>query len=218
MARRRREEKKSAEEEEVFKFPEFDEREYIEKEIEKSKAAIGIFFLGIVFAIISAFVFSFSVSWPLSALIGLLAFLLFKFTYPLFKVDPSVLEKKDYVAHVFVYFFTWLSVFILLINTPFMDFTSPEIYDVHMEGMYDYAWMPYNGTQASSYRVVATVTDNSGVASVEIRVNGTWQPMRALGNDIYAFNLSSLPQKGTLYQIRATDVNGHESIFSWVID
>jgi hypothetical protein len=220
MARRRKQEEKEEKEEEVFKFPEFDEREYIEKEIEKSKAGIGVSLIGILFAILSAFVFSFSLSWPLSAVIGLLAFLLFKFIYPLFKVDPEVLEKKDYVAHVFIYFFTWLSVFILLINTPFMDFTSPQISDVHMEGMYNNTWIPYNGTDASQYRIFARVTDNSGVSSVEIKVDNTWETMKALGDGRYEYVFSSsfTPRKGTLYEIRAVDVNGHESMISWVSD
>ena len=220
MARRRKAEEKKEIEEEVFKFPEFDEREYIAKEIEKSKASIGIAFLAFLFSIISTAVFVFSLSWPLAALIGLLGFLLFKFVYPLFKVDSSILEKKDYAGHVFIYLFTWLAVFIMLVNMPFMDFTSPQIYDVHMEGMYNETWMPYNGTQASAYRMVATVTDNSGVASVEIRTNGnnTWRDMQSIGNDIYVLNLSKAPQKGTVFEIKATDNNNHESTVFWKMD
>ncbi len=220
MARRRREDGKKEDEEEVFRMPEFDEKEYIEKEIEKSKASIGIVFLAILFSIISTLTFSYSLSWPLSAAIGLLGYALFKFIYPMFKVDPSVLEKKDYVGHVFIYFFTWLAVFILLINTPFMDLTSPQISDIHIEGMdQNGTWMPYEDAEnATQYRIVATVTDNSGIASVEILVpgNSTWRDMGALGGGRYGLQIPE-PSVGDVFRIRATDVNGHTSEKVWVV-
>ncbi len=221
MARRRKAEEKKEIEEEVFKFPEFDEREYIAKEIEKSKASIGIAFLASLFSIISVAVFAFSLSWPLAALIGLLGFLLFKFVYPLFKVDSSILEKKDYAGHVFIYLFTWLAVFIMLVNMPFMDLTSPQISDVHLEGYENGTWMPHESVKnTTQYRIVATVTDNSGIASVEIRTNGnnTWRDMQPIGNNRYALNLSKAPQKGTVFEIKAMDNNNHESTVFWKID
>ena len=215
MARRRRDEKKE-EEDEVFKIPEFDEKEYIEKEIEKSKASVGILSLAVLFALISSFVFYISLSWPLSALVGLLGLALFKFTYPLFKVNSSVLEKKDYAGHVFLYLFTWLAIFILLINTPFADFTSPSISDIHIEVSENGSdWINYNGSGQYNYsRIVAIVTDNSGISSVEIKTpgNSTWKEMKKDPDSTYIFNLNSQPSKGELYEIRAIDVHGHERI------
>ena len=219
MARRRKQEEQEEKEEEVFKFPEFDEKEYITKEIEKSKATIGIAVLATLFALISAYIFSFSFSWPISAMVGLLGFLLFKFVYPLFKVDSSVLEKKDYAGHVFVYLFTWLAIFIMVVNTPFMDLTSPQISNVHLEGSYNGTWQPYNRTNASQYRILAEVTDNSGVQSVQIMVNSSWVDMQDIGNGLYSYSLGNhRPYKGEEFHIRAYDINHHESEYTWRMD
>lgn len=219
---RRRHEKEEEEEKEVFTIPEFDEKEYINKEMNKSKASIAIVFLGTIFAIISTIVFLTTLSWALGALIGLSGFFFFKFFYPLFKADASALEKKDYIGHGAIYIFTWLAVFILCINMPFADLSSPSISDVHFEGYVDsqHAWLPYNTTgNFSEYRIVATVTDNSGIRLVEIREvsNNTWVSMKKISDTEYSMQLSS-PPSHTTYYIRAVDLNGHDTTVSWKMD
>ncbi len=215
---RRRHEKEEEEEKEVFTPPEFDEKEYIHKEVNKSKASIAIVFLGLIFAVLSAVVFLSTISWAYGALIGLSGFFFFKFVYPLFRVDVFILEKKDYLAHGFVYLFTWLAIFILCINMPFADLTSPSIYDVHLEGYHNDTWLPYNTTgDFSAYRIVATVTDNSDIVSVEIREfnNDTWTDMEKLDDIRYYLSVASPPETSMKYYIKATDANGHETTISW---
>ena len=216
---RRRHEKEEEEEKEVFTPPEFDEKEYIEEEMNKARASISIVVLGALFAVVSAVVFISTDSWAGSALIGLSGFFFFKFIYPLFKADPSLLRKKDYVAHGAIYLFSWLAVFILCVNMPFADLSAPEIENVHLEGFVqaDDGWFAYNGTgNFSDYRIVATVTDNSGIDSVEIKYgNHTWMPMKSLENSTYIFNLSALPPRDTVFFVKAVDTNTHEATVSW---
>ena len=216
---RRRHEKEEEEEKEVFTPPDFDEREYIEEEMNKSRASISIVVLGTVFAIVSAVVFISTDSWAGSALIGLSGFFFFRFIYPIFKANPAPLGKKDYVAHGAIYLFSWLAIFILCVNVPFADMSAPEIENIHLEGFVqeEKQWFPYNSTgKFSDYRIVATVTDNSGVSSVEIKYGNTpWTPMESHENYTYTFNLSALPPGGTEFFINAVDIHGHEISASW---
>ena len=218
MAKRRHE--VEHEDEEVFKMPDFDKKEYAKEEINRAKASVVPVVLGTVFGIISAIVFislSSSLSWPLGAAFGILGILLIKPVFPLFRVDISMLKKKDFLGHGAIYLFTWLVLFILLLNPPFADFTAPSVGNVHLEGLDNSTgnWTVIssssNTSSFSEFRVVAMVSDNVAVRSVEISVDGSdWEEMQTVQAGAYVYPVHY--SQPFAYSIKASDVNGHELV------
>src|SRR6059036_4165170 len=43
------------------------------------------------------------------------------------KVDTTKFERRDWIGHGSTFLFSWLAFWILLLNTPFVDLTSPVI-------------------------------------------------------------------------------------------
>ncbi len=221
MARRRHEKEEEDTEGAVFTPPEFDRKEFIEEEINRARAAILPIILAIAMGIVSAYLYLHmdkSYAWPMCAAIGLGAFALMKFIYPMGGVDVSKLKKKDIFGHAVMYFFAWLAVFIIFMNPPFADYAAPEIQDVHIEGYDGQNWTAYDADSAGNYteyRVAACVCDNTELALVQIRLDGgEWQNMTLTtdGNEYV------LPLEGTnihhSYILRATDIYGHEMVVS----
>ena len=216
MAKRRHE--AEHEDEEVFRMPDFDKEEYVKEEINRAKASMVPVILGIVFGIISALVFislSSSLSWPVGAAFGILGIFLIKPMFPMFRVDVSMLKKKDFLGHGAIYLFTWLVLFILLLNPPFADFTAPSVGNVHLEGLDNSTgnWTVVssgsNMSSFSEFRVVALVSDNVAVRSVEISIDGSdWKEMQMVQDGAYICPISY--SQPFAYSIKASDINGHE--------
>jgi hypothetical protein len=97
MAKKR---KRQKEEEEVyeFKMPEFDEEEYLRKELRDTKTLYITFAYGVAIAFVS---FGFSFFDPaIGALFGFLGIIFLRHIYTLIKVDTSLLEKKQCLDHI----------------------------------------------------------------------------------------------------------------------
>ena len=220
MARRRHDKEEEDTTSEVFTPPEFDKKEYIDNEINRAKAAIVPVLVAAVMGIVSAYIFLHldrAYAWPVSAAIGLSGFILVKFGYPLAGIDVGKLKNKDYVGHAFMYFFAWLAIFIIFLNPPFADYSAPAIEGVHLEGLDTDTgnWTTYEaGGNYSEYRIVAFVSDNTVVSSVEISINGgDWQQMGKTSDGLaYAASVEYTGHGSITYQIKATDLYGHENI------
>jgi hypothetical protein len=130
MAKKR---KKGKEKEEEYEFipPEFDEKEFIRKELRDSKAlivtVIYAILLGIVAGVISALNRSFV---GLAFLVVIAGLFMLKFVYEFLRIDTHGFQKRNWVGNIATYFFTFLAIWILLLNTPFADFTNPVVSDV----------------------------------------------------------------------------------------
>ncbi len=187
MAKRKR--KEEEEESNVpFKFPEFDRRAFILKEMAQAKILFAISGLALVFGII-AFILTKELN---NAIIGLLVGIAGFF--PIKTVadktgDTSVLEKKDWFGHYAIYFLTFLAVWVLLFNYPITDVSHPEIegvgiYIMHYNNTANSSveeWLPAeNGTvpAGSNISIRAEITDNGQLASVRIIIKDN------SGNDI----------------------------------
>ena len=228
MARRRHDREEEPLDDEVFKFPDFDRKKFAEEEINRSKAAIVVVMFAAVMGVVSAFVYlrsNPSFAWPLSAMIGIPAFALIKYIYPMVGVKTDLMKKKDYVSHAFIYFLAWLSVFIILMNPPFADYSPPVVEDIHLEGFDGTNWTTYDPALSSNYteyRIVARAYDNTEVAMVEISTDGGahWEKMVPIddgtGRTAYIHPLDytggAIP-----YQIRATDIYGHQSVETGIL-
>lgn len=221
MARRRHDREEEDSDDEVFRYPEFDRKAYIEEEINRARASIVPIIYAIFVGIISAYIFLHanpSYAWPLTAFIGLSLFILVRYLYPIAGVDTGSLKKKDHISHAFMYFFAWLAIFIIFLNPPFVDYSAPDIEHVHLEGLDEHGnWTTYvAGENYSEFRVVAFVHDNTEVALVEINLNGMgWQRMNMTSDGLaYAVPADYSGHGSMTYQIRATDIYGHEVVES----
>jgi hypothetical protein len=120
--------KVKAEEEEApaFKYPEFDEKEYLAGEIRDSKAIIAAALVAIPMAGIAAMITA-SVHPTLGILMGLAGFGVIFLLFRMLFRDLSAFKAKHWLMSLGGYFLTFLALWILMINPPFMDLSGPAI-------------------------------------------------------------------------------------------
>ena len=144
-------------------FTEFDEKKYIITELRNIKLTIIGAAIGFVLSFCS---FALTFLHPIAgAVVGGLGIALFKPMLSLAKVDTSKIEKKNYAGMFASYFFTWLAVWVILLNPPISDFAHPMMNDLTPQSQE----LSANYVDSSIY-VKALILDNSGIKSVNIEV------------------------------------------------
>ena len=138
--------KKKKLEEEEFKFvpPEFDEREYIEKDLKDSKLLIVTTMFGLVAGIAAAA----SSIFLNSALLGFILIIVvlvvvFRFLYPLMKVEVDKFKRTDFIYKGGTIIVTALAIWILLVNPPFYVMSPPAIKNVSLSEQTSAGWISY---------------------------------------------------------------------------
>lgn len=235
MAKKRR--KTDAEKEEKdYKPPEFNEREFIEEEINTARAVI----LGALLSIpvgIAGFFATTAMGTAFGGLITAIAgIVLIKFFMPFFKVDEALFQAKHWLAVISTYFFAFLAVWILMFNPPFSDFAGPQVMQLDIEAFdgnttanNTFYTVVNNGSLVSgqvnltghSDIVIHTViTDNVELVagSVEISVGGVSSPMEQTGPNSFthAIPASDINPPADI-TISAVDVNENNSTFVFTI-
>ena len=201
--------RKKREEDESVELPDFDEVEYMKKEVEAAKLAFVLIALSVVVALL---LFAITIATTL-AIVAFFVGLLITFALPRLvpllpwpKIDLSKFERKDWISHGGTFVFAWLAFWILFLNVPFVDVTPPTITGVSVwNGVRDTVapandWefqdannLKYGGQRI---RVNATVLENSNTLSVEFLVNGT------------AVAVSQVPGTPTYYVTFASGTGG----------
>lgn len=131
MAKKRKKDKKRKEDEYEFKPPEFDEEEFLKKELRDTKTVLMTVGYSVVFGVIAAILSNLS-----SKLIGVSFLLVFvgiyslRYFYPLMKVKTEDFQKKNWAGNVAWFFLTFLAVWVLTFNYPFSDHADPEVEDI----------------------------------------------------------------------------------------
>lgn len=213
---------KKKEKKPIFERPKFDEIEYMRKEIEGAKIAVITVVFAIPFAVISWQLTLFNLSL-IGGFIGLLALAVLKPFYKIVGVDTGPLDYKGWLGNIATCFFTWLSIWVLLINPPFSDFTAPTIGKVQIWRGEDWTNVQ-NGDSVrielngSLLKVKAKVTDNSGIHLVRIYLSGgtnKTQTASKIGEERYYWSTQFDGISKTAYELRieAWDNNGHKSSF-----
>ncbi len=122
MAKKRRIIEKEVEEEYEFVPPEFDEKEFILKDIYGTKVLIAVALLSIVIGILCSCIQRAFDSFGLW--IGLALLFLSMFCLPkilgFFKLKPEYLEQKTMIGNYILFVLLGLGVWILMVNPPFM--------------------------------------------------------------------------------------------------
>jgi len=208
MAKRRKE--KDEEEEIDFKIPKFDEEKFLKKERRNIKTLFISFLFGIVMAVIT---FGFwtllqghFLRWDLVFLLAVVNAVWIKYLFIRLDVDFTDFGKKQWFTTYAIYFFTWLLVFIVIVNPPFYDEDSPKIEAVILPNMQE-----LGGT----VNIIAKITDNAGIEqqNIAFSLNGEDIDDFTYENNIFMYTFTN-PDNFTGdfdFIITATDVNGYES-------
>ncbi|HTD80918.1 MAG TPA: hypothetical protein VK723_02080 [Thermoplasmata archaeon] len=177
-----------------WKPPEFDEVEFMKKEMRAAKATILVVLWTIPAALISWGLTLAGVA-VVAGFAGLGMMFLLKWIFPLLNVDISGYKRKDWLGHGVTFFFSWLAFWILLLNPPFADLTNPVILGVAVDGISvacGQTFVEGNNTSALTVRA----GDNVGVTLVRAGTldlspqSGVWARgvPRDAGYDIVAYD------------------------------
>ncbi|MCJ2554674.1 MAG: hypothetical protein LN410_00510 [Candidatus Thermoplasmatota archaeon] len=222
MARKKRKEKEPF----AFKVPEFDEVAFLKREVEGAKAAMVT--LGYAFAVALA-------SWTLTlvglasvgGLVGFVALYGLRYLYPFAGIDLSRFDWKLWAGNGAIHLFAWFAFWVLLLNPPFLDISPPVIQNAGVPGenVLDGGSIELALGGATSFQVLANVTDNQQLVEVLMRVevggseHDTGKMIFTGSGAQWAFEVTGVEadQFYTL-TIEAQDRAGHRSSFVFNVD
>lgn len=217
MAKKRR---KAEEKKEYFKKPEFDEVEFMQKEVGNTKVALLTIIFSVPIAIL-AYLITLA-GMPVAAfLIGIGSIFLLRYVYQFFNIETDEFQTKDWVGNGAMFFLTWLAIWVLILNMPFSDLTNPTIGKVNMMNCPGIAEMTLDSesdntctlapNETRDFTVTTTVTDNSEVQTVVIQFTSpTVSYVMTKGSgDSYSYSLLISEGESRTFHIVAEDVNGH---------
>jgi hypothetical protein len=195
MAKKRKKDKEPKEEYE-FTPPEFDEKEFLRKELRDTRTVFLTVGYAALFGLV-AFILSLISERLMIVGLGLLfgGLVSLKYVYPLLKVKIEEFQKKNWAGNIAWFFLTFLAVWVLLLNFPFSDHADPDIEKLvmwvhdetrdnftaidyeYVDSMGTYIWVPRGGEilsglihadAAFSINITARISDNGNLRSVEI--------------------------------------------------
>jgi hypothetical protein len=187
MAKKRKKEKE-ADEKYEFVPPEFDEKQFLTDEIVTTKRVVLIILYGMVFGILAAFATTATKNGYFGLIILVVGAFLIKYFFATLKFDLSKFTKRTWAESVMWFFFTFLAIWILVVNPPFVDYIAPEIKNVRLsidvQGtmvVYNYSFETHGWqtsaknitvvkamrsafNNATSFNISAQVADSSGLS------------------------------------------------------
>jgi hypothetical protein len=220
VAKKRR---KTEEKKERFKVPEFDEVEFMQKEIGNTKVALLTIAFSIPIAVLAYFVTLGGLP-AAGFLIGIGSIFLLRYLYQFFNVDTDEFKTKDWLGNGAMFFLTWLAVWVLILNMPFSDLTNPTIGKVEIGGCIGLEVVKKNTqnmceidnppTNSTIVSFTSKVTDNAGVESVMlVTTTQAEYPMgRVPGTKEYSTQLPLTEGDSISFNIVAMDKNGHKEV------
>jgi len=213
MAKRRKE--KDEEDDKPFKIPKFDKDEYINRERRNIKSTIIAFLFGVLMSIIC---FGFwalmegdtDLRWPLVILVALASASFIKYIYLKINLDTSDFTKKNWFSSYAIYLFTWLIIFIVLVNPPFYDTQDPLVDIVVLPEMQE-----YDGT----VKIFAKITDNTDISksNIDFTIDEEEVPAENYKYENYIFEYihecpKNLTEEVTYnFELKAVDTNGRST-------
>jgi hypothetical protein len=154
MAKKRKKGKEKEEEEYEFIPPEFDEREFIQKELRDSKAVIVTVIFAIILGIVAGVISALNRQLiGIAFLVVIVGIFMLKPVYNFVNIDTDGFQRRNWAGNIGTFFFTFLAIWILLMNTPFADFTKPVVKDVIV-------WVD-NGTSVGGLEYTYTKDNNT---------------------------------------------------------
>ncbi|MFW6040259.1 MAG: hypothetical protein ACOC85_00305 [Thermoplasmatota archaeon] len=218
MAKRKKKEEKD--EDLDFEFPEFDRLKYMKEEIKKGKSVMACVAIAPLFSFLSFQIFVISEQWLFGFLVGIVGIFILGYYLDFIRIDTSHFGKKEWATNGAMFFFTWLAVWIILMNPPVSDFADPQVDDVEIEVYEGNEWVPIedaNVRVGDSYniRIVAEVTDNVEVRedSVNIEFQGENYQMEKIDDHLYSVELDEVTARDNPYNIIISmeDINNNSN-------
>ncbi|MGM0405621.1 MAG: hypothetical protein ACQEQM_05720 [Thermoplasmatota archaeon] len=219
MAKRKKRDKEEEDDYE-YEFPEFDRKEYMLDELRKGKCVYISVALAPLFSILAHYVFIYSGHQAiLGFLIGLTGLGLLKTLFQIAGVELEELGKKEWALSGAMYLFTFLAVWVILMNPPFSDFTAPTSNEIELEFEQDGEIVAHdNVTSGEEYdvTVIATITDNTEVDHDNIRIfiDGDWYEME-WQTDTHEYHVTFentvVEDRSMSVRISMRDINDNES-------
>ena len=211
MAKRRKENEEEGEDK-SFKVPKFDEESFLKRERRNIKTT----FLAFLFACLIALVcFGFwalmgsgtGLRWFLVFLVCIANAAFIKFIFLRFNIDLTDFSKTKWLMTYGIYFFTWILVFIVLVNPPFYDDEAPMVDLVILPDMQEFG---------NPVKIVAKITDNAGVdkSGIIFSINNQTVDNNDFDfkDDIFSYEFPSPANYSTdiiyNFNITVTDVSG----------
>jgi hypothetical protein len=240
MAKKRKKDKKEEEEEYEFTPPDFDEKEFLKKELKDTKASLVSIGVAVMFGVLAGALGSIDRSIILpSLLLGLAGIFLLKYIYQFLKVDISHFQKKNWLGVAGTFFFTFLAVTVLVINVPFIDLAAPTVDNVVVwvdDGspvLHGLQYIPENSTwliisggawdkvirSSDTVNITAHVSDNGKLSVVDIAIVptiSTYHAMVKYGDSRYNYSIQANEFAGQdlTFYIQAVDGSGNSILFS----
>jgi hypothetical protein len=201
MAKKRRKDKVEHEEYE-FRPPEFKEDEFLRKELRDTRTAVLTIVYAVAFGVIAGVISLNGAYVGVAFLAALVGMFTLKWFYGIAKVDISGFAKKNWIGNIGSFFFTFLAIWVLLMNMPFSDHADPVVDKIivwvdngttvrGIEYKYDAtqetnSWVAMNSSDRAdtmisksgnyTINITAKVTDNGGLASVKIAIGSQSNP------------------------------------------
>ena len=234
MAKKRRQKIEKKDETE-FDIPEFDEHKFISLELSKAKISLVAFLYAILIVFLTHQLYN--ITYPdarAPVVLGLFAVAALPLITKYVKVDLSEFDWKNWVGSGAVYIFSWLAIFILVINPPFSDFVDPEINEfaeyirdndlTKNWTLWDTDLSPYKIKSPVKIRFSAEIEDNSPIIkdSVKITITNNLNNsiintrMKHMGDNVFQIELDNNDQPFLKeiynYRIEAKDSYGHKTV------
>jgi hypothetical protein len=198
--------------EENYEFipPDFDEDTFIHRELVSFRTTLILFLWAIVAAAVSWGAFAamggVETGWLLGLGIAAVFFLGLKKLFGVLKVDIKHFGKREWLGTGALYFFTWLSFFIIAVNPPVSDFAAPRV-ELHASPLLQEADDPVT--------IDLFVDDNHAVDDYTFRLERNGQPLAGkgdlaeVGHGHYRYSAANLTPGTYVATASATDDRGH---------
>lgn len=217
MAKKRKKDKAEKEEYE-FRPPDFDEKEFIKKELADTRTLILTVLYAVLFGIGAGVLMLVNEDLlGVAFMMGIAGIVSLKYVYPLIKVDISTFQKKNWLGNTATFFFTFLAIWVIVLNVPISDHAPPAVENViiwvddgttvrgmeykHIPTAGIYGWVPLNASDdpetmisfsaGTTVNITARVADNGNLRSVVIQVTTSDEPLMVsmLAEEGYRFGL-----------------------------
>jgi hypothetical protein len=188
-----------------FVAPDFDEHAFIHREMVSFRTTAILFAWGIVAAAVSwgLFLTNPRYGWAIGLAVCAAFGYSLKVLFPRLGADIAHFKRREWMGTGFLFFFTWLSFFMLAINPPITDVAPPQVFldtaPVHEAG--------------SNVTIAALATDNHHVTGLQVEVQRDGKPVAATLQDKGAgHQVATLAaaQPGT-YRVVATASDGRNA-------
>ena len=190
--------------------PDFDEDAFIHREMVSFRTTLLLFLWGIVAAAVSWGAFAamggVKTGWLVGLGIAAVFFLGLKRVFLMLKVDIKHFGRREWLGTAALYFFTWLSFFIIAINPPVSDFAAPRV-ELYVSPLLQEA--------DDAVTIDLFIEDNHAVAdhSFSLERDGTVlagsDQLVDLGRGHYRYNAVGLTPGSYQVKASAQDDSGH---------